>query len=946
MKFEELIVLLPCHSLEDFPVHSEGSEAAGLLSAWSALWHPALLAEAGRLPSWFRADGPPDTLAGRLIIVPGASESLLLAGWVSRARSEGAHVLRKIDDRAALVTAALAALDDGGPAVEPGLAEDFLALGTCYLLVELLTRQMRYMSNIDEVHLQNETVAAARLAVAGDNDAARDRLRQCFDVLVEARERFYPVNAYLVDLILVAPSTLGSPLAEELAGDWPKNLLISGETLEQWTRDDPESAAVLRLALEHKTADVVGGDYRETESSLELPETVLSQIEHGLRSYRRLLGHTPQVYARRRFGLSPLLPQVLTNLGFAGALHFTLDDGTFPQCDQAKTRWEGWDSSAIDALCRVPQDASLPETMLGFSRKMGESMDLDHVATIVFAHWPGKASVFFGDLRRMSRYAPALGRFITLSEYFATTDRPGELTKFKADQYRSPHLRQAVIRDQADPISTHLRSAAKRLAAEAIHTLDTWAGLLSPAEATDGCRRASVDELLEKEDALVIAARQEAHARLARSLGFEPGREALLVTNQAPFRRQVLIDVSSLAQPPAVDGPVLGVQKMSGGQALARVEVPGCGFVRIEPGQTAPAPAPSKPPRPLAEGNVLRNEWIELTVHPETGGIRSIHVAQHRGNRLSQQLAFRLPPTRAETGQVWHDPEDDTQYSEMIAESIEMASAGPLVGRIVSRGRLVDAQGRRLADFTQTVQLCRGSRVVEIDVELDVAELPRADAWNSYYAARFAWADPTTELRRSAGLSSHVTAARRIEAPQYIQLEVERARTTIFTGGLPFHRRQGDRMLDTLLVVRGETARRFRLGLGIDLPNPTQEAVGWMDPPIVSAVGSGQAASGWLFHFDTRNVVATHWHAVCREGRAEGFRVRLLETEGRAGRTNLRLFRAPQVARQVDFQGQPLVDLPLERDTIGVDLGAYDWIEIEALWESPESLGESAPPTL
>ena len=80
MKFSELIVLLPCHSLEDFPVYQEGEQAEGLLSAWSALWHPALLVAAERLPTWFRADSPPEELAGRLVVVPQASEALLLAG--------------------------------------------------------------------------------------------------------------------------------------------------------------------------------------------------------------------------------------------------------------------------------------------------------------------------------------------------------------------------------------------------------------------------------------------------------------------------------------------------------------------------------------------------------------------------------------------------------------------------------------------------------------------------------------------------------------------------------------------------------------------------------------------------------------------------------------------------------------------------------------------------
>ncbi len=47
MTYRETCILLPCHSLEDFPMHHEGADADGLLAAWTALWHPALLAQTG-----------------------------------------------------------------------------------------------------------------------------------------------------------------------------------------------------------------------------------------------------------------------------------------------------------------------------------------------------------------------------------------------------------------------------------------------------------------------------------------------------------------------------------------------------------------------------------------------------------------------------------------------------------------------------------------------------------------------------------------------------------------------------------------------------------------------------------------------------------------------------------------------------------------------------------
>ncbi|HQU43802.1 MAG TPA: hypothetical protein PK867_13380, partial [Pirellulales bacterium] len=478
MSYLELAILLPCHSLEDFPVYQEGPEAEGLLAAWSALWHPVLLADAGRLPTWYRADSPPDEVADRLFVVPAPSEPLLIAGWTSRAHDERACVVRKTRERDQLVAAALAKLPDA-PQVDRELTADFLALGVCYLLVELLTRQMRYMSNIDEIHLRNQAVAAATAACEGRHDDAREKLRACFEVLTEARERFYPVEAYLIDLVLVAPTTLGASLRQELADPVPKSLLISGELVERLAEQQPETLAALREALERTSVSLVGGEYLEDEVPVLPIESVRHEIERGLAACQRVLQSRPRVYGRRRFGLSPVLPALLNSAGFTGALHFTLDEGQFPHSGQGKTRWEGLDASSIDALSRLPLDASKAESVLSYSRKMGETMDMDHVATLVFAHWPGQSNPFFSDLRRMAAYAPALGRFATLDDYFQKTDRPGELTKFRADQYRAPYLRQAIIREEANPLSRIADRHANRVRCESAHAVAALADMLA-----------------------------------------------------------------------------------------------------------------------------------------------------------------------------------------------------------------------------------------------------------------------------------------------------------------------------------------------------------------------------------------------------------------------------------------------------------------------------------
>ena len=119
--------------------------------------------------------------------------------------------------------------------------------------------------------------------------------------------------------------------------------------------------------------------------------------------------------------------------------------------------------------------------------------------------------------------------------------------------------------------------------------------------------------------------------------------------------------------------------------------------------------------------------------------------------------------------------------------------------------------------------------------------------------------------------------------PLYVEIEDGELRTTILTAGLPFHRRTGYRMLDTLLVVRGETqARKFNFGIGVELKNPLPER-GDLAPTaaVFRAAPLLVNASGWLFHLDARNVSATWRALLIEDGRIAGVRVWLLENAGR-----------------------------------------------------------------
>ena len=190
-------------------------------------------------------------------------------------------------------------------------------------------------------------------------------------------------------------------------------------------------------------------------------------------------------------------------------------------------------------------------------------------------------------------------------------------------------------------------------------------------------------------------------------------------------------------------------------------------------------------------------------------------------------------------------------------------------------------------------------------------------------------------MYRSANLTRQAVKGKRFEAPLYIEIDNAGIRTTVLTGGLPFHRRYGLRMLDTLLIVSGERCRKFQFGIGLDLKNPLHEALQLITPPPAvaqTAAAPRPSNSGWLFHVDARNVTATHWEVVLEAARPVGFRVRLLETQGRQANVGLQCFRTVTAARKRNFQGDTLSECPIDRGTIQLQLTSHEWAEVEARW--------------
>jgi alpha-mannosidase len=949
MTYDDLTVLIPSHSLEDFPTDLGEKPAEGLLNAFAILWHPVLLATANVFPRWQRADEVHDVRANRLIVLPTTCTDSVPHGWVDRARREGSTVVSGLTDRREMLTAALQPLGDI-PAVEADLEADFLAFGSCYLQMELLTRHMRNFSRIDEVHLHRESVAAAKAALQGDRVAAETHLRYCFEMLLEARERFYPVNCFLIDLCLVIPRLADEHLSRLLAQPTPCNLLATAEDWRSIAAEHPDLVASVSSGWKEGRIEVIGGEYREAGTPLLALNSLLWQFRKGLATYRELFNRHPVTWGRRRFGIDPYLPQIVNRHGMSGGLHLVLDDGIYPDEEHSKLRWEGCDGSVINALSRIPLAADSASAFLRFAIRMSESMDHDHSAAVVFARWPELKTPWLDDFRRASRYAAVLGKFTTFRAFFDANDMPGRLAEHKAADYFSPNLVQAVARQETDPLSRHVDYWRRRGRFESLEWCRNLAEVLRqtavPREAHDRhedlIESADPDAAAEAKQAAETALddlKSAAPAALSQLLARDAARGAgLLVINPLSFPRRTVVDWPADLSFPAGEEPI-AARQFDDAHRQVLVDVPACGFAWV------PAPSVSaEPPRvdkvAAAEDLLLRNDLFEVNLSDVTGGIGQVRTYRRSPNRVSQQIAFRFPRERTITlGEGDEAEQYKTFYSEMRLRDSRVLCAGPALGEIETVGDVVDQQNEQvLAAYRQVTRVWRGRPFVEFDIDLDVKKVPDGDPWTNYIGVRFAWKHTSAVLTRSLHHGAHGIRDERIEAPQYLELADDDFRTTIIPFGLPFHRQTGDRMLDTLLVTAGETRRQFRFAVAIDEPYPLQAALDATYPVIAVPAKSGPAhgaRSGWLFHLSAANVQLMRILPLLPSAKeteaapTQGFALRLLETEGRRKTIKLHCFRAPASARQRDFQGETIQTLRIDGDAVQVEVAPYEVCDVE-----------------
>lgn len=935
----ELILLSPYRLPGQNASYLGGDDMACFLNAFTALWHPAAVRGASGPP---RVASPYDhetPTTGHVYAVPESPPLVLPDDWEQRVRDAGAVCFRATTDRAATLRNLDEALRAANDAVTNALLAldgervgTFFGLGFGFGMLEALYEAMEHENLIATTDLWQDVQQAVGCLLDPNADAAtpdlppgpawRRHLQSAAERLMSAREILYSVTIHVVDLFVLDESRLAGPWPAAYEQGLPVNILATASVLEKLAREHPERAAQLRERVAAGTAEVVGGVYLEREDALLPVESQLWNLVRGVAASKQILGDEVRVHGRRRFAAHPQTPLFLTAVGLNRTLLIPFDEAVMPSHRATVVNWPSPEGKQVEAFARAPNAASEVTTFFHAAHHLHRTIMQDHAATLSLLHSGSPASPWYEDWVHLTRLAPLLGRWTTLTGYFNEVMAGEYAPAGQADDFHGDYLGERCTARSDRPVSWFAVQQRWR------RRLDTAWSLAALHRGLAGTRDTlNLEEPLTQLEARVETAGSslgEENSELSRDLGVvqQKAGEALaglllgradnrtpglMVLNPCSFARRVVLDVDDVQGGIPVEGPVKACQ-IEGNKASLVVEVPALGFAWL------PRSGPVSPPPParmkLADERCVRNEFFEAEVDPQTGGLRAIRDHRTRINRLGQQIVYN-PGSKAK------------------GTSVKVTSTGPALGELVSEGVLYDDEDRVLAKFRQRFRAWLGRPLLEVRIEIEPEHLPEGYPWHAYYGARFAWRDERALLLRGVNGIGAVTSHTRPETPDYLELRLGNQRTTLFPGGLPFHQRHGGRMLDVILLPEGEKARAFDLAIGLDREYPMQTALGLATPVPVVPVDRGPphvGATGWLFHLDAPNLSLLSLRPAGPG--IDGIVARLLETGGQMNQAGWRSVRDPKRAALLDARDLEVSQPMIDGDTVQLEAAAGDLMHL------------------
>ncbi|WP_146577511.1 hypothetical protein [Neorhodopirellula pilleata] len=971
-------MVIPCNTIEDFPSRLDSNDARSLLGGLTAAWHPRLIAATGRTPTWHRADEMPSpirpkksdtggspTKQNRLILIPEACFSVLPARFSEAVTDQSFAIIEpdspefvselivRVNSRADAIeqiNAAIESLPDGyngsidwkvrsegceetdGRTIDEN---DFFALGYTWWQIQVLTRKLRYTSNLDQIHFENRLTAAARALIDAQATAACEAIHDCFDALAEERDHYFSSDPSIIDLTLLTPGTISKwihsstdasrPIASVLAT--PQNVLVDEDVAEAVLKQTDETSARF---LERLSGDQIGWCGGGPSSEFHLETNSIDQVEQRLADAMsivgRLTGNLPAVYARLGGGVAAQwLPSIVAS-GFQGVVPIDFINGRGFDNESKVILGEG--SCEIEALTAKPLDADDDASFLTLATRLGEAIDGGEIATALMAHWPGQGCDSFQDVRRAATWTLALGKFWKIDEYFTEGERPYH------------HGQNPVATSSADT-SANVHDAVSRSFALAEHlqqqTRWNLRGLL-----------ALIDPSTVAESELGSADAIELRRRIVEAMGLsvdrasqqngQPSPSVALVNPHHPATREIVPISGKIAK--AADSVFYVASE--GGRSRIVADVPAWGFCIVgqDSGNATTERGPGslnwiqklgrslrRPAGKILDGHRLSNEFMEVAISPEHGGINGIYSGRGRGNRFSTRLVMT--------------PHSPSKTIASVCESVREIENSRISAVIELTGYFVTsdenaAQGdsTRRVLWTARYRLDRGSRRLRYQIRIDSSDQSLSSeqsqlpvVWQHLPSLRIAIADATPIVRSLVGERLQRTSARSFSSSMGFMIEEgEERQTLIASNRATLHRRVEERFIDSLLSPT-EDGRWLSFEFGFDVPHPMASAKSFVrdcdalqDQPGSNATTSlgvpllptkpigSFAQQGWLMHVAPASVEAQVVDVAMVRDRGDHLAIhfRIIQTAGRAAKASLRFCRGVHAVIEVSSTSRPL----------------------------------------
>ncbi|MGN6546827.1 MAG: hypothetical protein ACTHK7_17355, partial [Aureliella sp.] len=225
-------------------------------------------------------------------------------------------------------------------------------------------------------------------------------------------------------MTLLAATTLGTSVEEQLARDHATTFVASANLLSQMRSSHSAAADRLQQALAERRASLAGGLDIERPHPLMSFDALKRDLVRGREAYRALGFEPPGVFTRFSYGQLSDMPLHLRRSGYVGSMLIAWEEGTYPSGSHAKFSWEASEGTFLNAVAPPLADANDASTYLTLGRRIAEALDHQHVPVFMLAHWPNRYSPFFELLQQVVTRTPALGRWQNVDDFFEKTDQP------------------------------------------------------------------------------------------------------------------------------------------------------------------------------------------------------------------------------------------------------------------------------------------------------------------------------------------------------------------------------------------------------------------------------------------------------------------------------------------------------------------------------------------